>query len=128
MQGQHIYEYAVIRFVPRVEREEFLNIGLILYSKRSRYLKVRYRLDEEKLRLFPTQLDMESLRSYLSSFDKICSGTDEGGEIVTMLDLTERFRWLTAVRSTSLQTSAARLGFSEDLDATFEALYGELVL
>lgn len=127
MQGKHLYEYAVIRVVPRVEREEFLNVGLILYSKRPAYLKVRYSVNQEKLRLFSTELDMDFLYTNLSAFDKICSGTKEGGEIAR-LDITERFRWLTAIRSTSLQTSVARLGFSDDLDATFEALYHELVI
>lgn len=126
MQGKHLYEYAVIRVVPRVEREEFLNIGLILYAKRPAYLKVRYSVDQEKLRHFSAELDMDALCANLSAFDKICSGTKEGGEIAR-LDITERFRWLTAVRSTSLQTSVARPGFSDDLDATFEALYRELV-
>ena len=127
MQGKHIYEYAVIRVVPRVEREEFVNVGLIMYSKRSKYLKARYELNKDKLRYFSTELDMDSLYANLSAFDTICSGAKEGGRIA-MLDITERFRWLTAVRSTSIQTSVARLGFSDDLDATFEKLYQELVV
>ncbi len=127
MQGKHIYEYAVIRVVPRVEREEFVNVGLIMYSKRSKYLKARYELNKEKLRHFSTELDMDSLYANLSAFVTICSGAKEGGRIA-MLDITERFRWLTAVRSTSIQTSVARLGFSDDLDATFEKLYQELVV
>lgn len=127
MLEKHLYEYAVIRVVPRVEREEFLNVGLILYSKRLAYLKVRYNVNQERMRLFSTELDMDSLCANLSAFDKICSGTREGGGIA-QLDITERFRWLTAIRSTCIQTSVARLGFSDDLDATFEVLYNELVV
>lgn len=127
MQGKHLYEYAVIRVVPRVEREEFINVGIIMYCKREKFLKVRYHLEEKKLACFSTELDMESLSSNLEAFGKICSASKEGG-FIALLDITERFRWLTAVRSTSIQTSRPNMGFTEDLDATFEKLFGELVM
>ena len=127
MQGKHLYEYAVIRFVPRVEREEFINVGLILFSKRAKYIKARYQVDESKLRLFPSELDTESLYASLNVFDHICSGVKEAGPIAAM-DIPERFRWLTAVRSASIQTSRPHAGFSDDLGATFEKLFSELVL
>ena len=104
MQGKHLYEYAVIRLVPRVEREEFFNVGIILFSKRAKYIKALYKVDEDKLNLFSSELDRESLFANLHVFDKICSGTKEGGPIAA-LDIPERFRWLTAVRSASIQTS-----------------------
>jgi hypothetical protein len=127
MQGKHLYEYAVIRVVPRVEREEFINVGIIMFCKREKYLKARYSVDEAKLRLFSSELDMDSLYSGLGAFDKICSGDRQGGYIAT-LEITERFRWLTAVRSTSIQTSRSNRGFSDDLDTTFDKLYEELVM
>lgn len=127
MQGKHLYEYAVIRFVPRVEREEFINVGLILFSKRARYIKARYRIDERKLALFSSELDRESLYTSLNVFDHICSGSKDAGPIA-MLDIPERFRWLTAVRSSSIQTSRPHPGFSDNLEATFEKLFTELVL
>ncbi|MBD8388288.1 DUF3037 domain-containing protein [Dysgonomonas sp. BGC7] len=127
MQGKHFYEYAVIRVVPRVEREEFINIGLVMFSKRAKYIKARYTVNEDKLRLFDTELDMTSLYTNLGAFDKICSGAKDGGHIATF-DIPDRFRWLTATRSTSIQTSVARSGFSDNLDETFERLYVELVL
>lgn len=127
MQGKHLYEYAVIRVLPRVEREEFINVGIIMFSKRAKYIRARYRLDENKLRLFSTELDMDSLYANLNVFDKICSGNKEGGNIAE-LDIPERFRWLTAVRSTSIQTSRPHTGFSSDLDKTFDDLFEELVL
>ena len=74
MQGKHLYEYAVIRFVPRVEREEFINVGIIMFSKRARFIKARYRVDEKKLCLFSSELDMDSLYASLKVFDRICSG------------------------------------------------------
>jgi Protein of unknown function (DUF3037). len=127
MQGKHLYEYAVIRVLPRVEREEFINVGIIMFSKRAKYIKARYQLDENKLRLFSTELDVDSLYANLNVFDKICSGNKEGGNIAE-LDIPERFRWLTAVRSTSIQTSRPHSGFSSNLDETFDSLFEELVL
>ncbi|NDW17324.1 DUF3037 domain-containing protein [Dysgonomonas sp. 216] len=127
MQGKHLYEYAVIRVVPRVEREEFINVGIIMFSKATKYLKAQYQVDENKLRLFSSELDIDTLYANLNVFDFICSGNAEGGYIAT-LDIPERFRWLTAVRSTSIQTSRPHSGFSGDLDATFEKLFREMVL
>lgn len=127
MPGKHLYDYAVIRVIPRVEREEFINVGLIMFSKQARYLKVRITVSEEKLRLYPSEIDMDCLYASLDSFEKICSGSKDGGHIAT-LDIPDRFRWLTAVRSASIQTSRPHSGFSDDLDATFERLFGELVL
>lgn len=127
MQGKHLYEYAVIRFVPRVEREEFINVGLIMFSKRTRFIKARYQVDEKKVCLFSSELDMDSLYASLKVFDRICSGTAGGGPIASM-DIPERFRWLTAVRSSSIQTSRPHPGFSTDLEVTFEKLFAELVL
>lgn len=127
MQGNHLYEYAIIRIVPKVEREEFFNVGIILFSKKAKYLKALYKVDENKLNLFSSELDRESLYANLEVFYKICSGIKEGGPIAGM-DIPERFRWLTAVRSASIQTSRPHPGFSGDLDKTLEELFRELVL
>ncbi|MFV0417975.1 MAG: DUF3037 domain-containing protein [Dysgonomonas sp.] len=127
MQGKYLYEYAVIRVVPRVEREEFINVGIIMFSKRTDYINSRYFVDENKLNLFSSEVDRESLYDNLAAFDKICSGKKEGGNIALM-DVAERFRWLTAVRSTSIQTSRPHTGYSDDLEATFDKLYKELVM
>jgi len=127
MPGKYLYEYAVIRVVPRVEREEFINVGVIMYSKRTKYLKARIAVDENKIRLFSSELDMESMYAALAVFDSVCRGSKEGGAIAS-LDIPERYRWLTASRSTSIQTSASRQGLSDDLDVTFERLFDELVL
>ena len=116
MQGKHLYEYAVIRFVPRVEREEFINVGIIMFSKQARFIKARYQVDEKKLCLFSSELDMDSLYAALKVFDHICSGAKNAGPIAAM-DIPERFRWLTAVRSSSIQTSRPHPGFSCDLEA-----------
>ncbi|HRZ97315.1 MAG TPA: DUF3037 domain-containing protein [Paludibacter sp.] len=127
MQGKHLYEYAVIRVLPRVEREEFINIGIILFSKRAKYIRMLFHLDEQRLSLFSSELDVELLRDTILSFEKICDGSKDGGEIA-QLDIPERFRWLTAVRSSCIQTSRPHPGFSENLDRTLEKLFKELVL
>ena len=127
MQEQHLYDYAVIRVVPKVEREEFINIGLMVFCKRQKYLRIQYQIPIDKIQLFDAEFDMEQLKINLESFAKICSGQKEGGPIATF-DIAERFRWLTAVKSSSIQTSRPHSGFSCNLDATFERLYAELVL
>ena len=127
MQEQHLYEYAVIRFVPNVAREEFINVGVILFSKRKRYLNLRYQVNQDKIQLLAPDTDFEILQSNLEAFDKICTGAKDGGPIAA-LDIPERFRWLTAMRSASLQTSRPHPGFANDLDITLEKLFQELVL
>ena len=127
MQEKHLYEYAVIRVLPKVEREEFINVGVILFSKRAKYINVCYHIDENKLKLFPSELDIDSLNESLKALEKICKGHKEGGYIATF-DIPERFRWLTAVRSSSIQTSRPHPGFALDLDQTLDRLFNELVL
>ncbi|NDV59648.1 DUF3037 domain-containing protein [Bacteroides sp. 519] len=127
MQEKHLYEYAVIRVLPKVEREEFINVGVILFSKRSKYLRSKFLVNENKLKLFSTELDIESLRKQLETFDKICAGSFKREPIASM-DVAERFRWLTAVRSASIQTSRPHPGLADDLDATFNKLFQELVI
>lgn len=127
MQGKHLYEYAVIRVLPRVEREEFINVGIILFSKRAKYIKALYQVDENKLSLFSAEFDVELLHSTLDAFEAICLGREKGGKIATF-DIPERFRWLTAVKSSCVQTSRPHSGFSDDLDKTLDYLFNELVL
>ena len=98
-----------------------------MFSKRARFIKARYQVDEKKLCLFSSELDMDSLYASLKVFDRICSGTADGGPIASM-DIPERFRWLTAVRSTIIQTSRPHPGFLTDPDATFDKLFDEFVM
>ena len=127
MQGKHLYEYAVIRLVPKVEREEFFNVGVILFSKRAGYIKSVCQINEDKLKLYVSEVDRELVFAHLDVFNKICSGAKDGGPIA-QLDVPERFRWLTAVRSSCIQTSRPHAGFSDDLARTLERLFKELVL
>ncbi len=127
MQEKQLYEYAVIRLVPKVDREEFLNVGLILFCKRAKQIKVRFEINETKLNAFAADLDIDQIRLNLDSFVKIAHGLPIGGPIA-QFDVPERFRWLTAVRSSVIQTSRPHPGLCNDLDLAFERLYGELVL
>ncbi|MGL2966646.1 DUF3037 domain-containing protein [Flavobacterium sp. XGLA_31] len=127
MHEKHLYEYAVIRVVPKVEREEFINVGLMLFCKRQKYLRIEYHLVPEKIKSICSEFDIDQLQENLDSFVKIGKGSKDGGPIAAF-ETAERFRWLTAVKSSSIQSSRPHSGFSFDLDATFEKLYTELVL
>ena len=123
----HLFEYAVLRVVPRVEREEFLNVGVILYCAAQGFLETRCHLPEERLRAFTAaELDFDDLRARLRAFERICQGRREGGPI-GQLAVAARFRWLTATRSTVVQTSAVHPGLCEDPAATLNRLYEQLV-
>tara|TARA_R110000850_G_scaffold59019_2_gene136717 strand:+ start:1023 stop:1391 length:369 start_codon:yes stop_codon:yes gene_type:complete len=122
-----LYEYAVIRLVPRVEREEFLNVGIILFSKDAKYLHCKYQINIDKLKLYSCELEEADFEQNLSAFEKICAGSKDGGP-VAQWEIPDRFRWLTAQRSSSIQTSRPHNGFSDNLDKTLERLFVELVL
>lgn len=127
MQEQNLFEYAVIRVVPRVEREEFLNVGVILYSRDKQYLKMLYKLDKARLLCLSDKIDIQELEQHLQSVNRICKGTKDSGPI-GQLDMASRFRWLTAKRSTVVQTSNVHPGFCEDPDKALEKLFKNLVL
>jgi hypothetical protein len=127
MQEKNLYEYAVIRVVPRVEREEFLNVGIILFCKKAKFIKMLYSVNEAKLLLFSEDFDLEQLELNLESFQKIAHGEKASGPIGEF-DIPSRFRWLTAIRSSGIQTSRPHSGLSTDLDKTIQRLFEELVL
>lgn len=127
MQEKHLYEYAVIRVVPRVEREEFVNAGIVIFSKKAKFIKMLYTVDKQKLAFFSKELDLEQLEQNLEAFKNISDGKKESGPIA-LLDIPSRFRWLTAVRSSVIQTSRPHPGLCYDLDKTIERLFSELVL
>lgn len=127
MQERHLFEYAVIRVMPRVEREEFFNVGVVVYCAARKFLQTRYQLDETRLRIFCNKLDIEELRHYLVAFDKISIADPDSGPI-GKLPTAERFRWLTATRSTIVQTSRVHPGFCDDPEQTLDQLYAQLVL
>lgn len=127
MPEMHLYEYAVIRVVPCVERGEFLNVGVILYCSAQRFLQTTYALPDERLRAFSTHLDLAELHERLRAFERICAGRKEGGAI-GQLPTAARFRWLTATRSTVVQTSPVHPGLCADAAETLTKLFAQLVL
>src|SRR5690606_40658711 len=98
MSVRTLYEYAVVRVVPRVEREEFVNVGIALYCKKFRYAEFLFHLDEQKVKALYAESDIDEIRKHLESFQKICAGDKSFGRIAN-LEQAERFRWLTANRS-----------------------------
>ena len=127
MREKDLFEYAVIRVVPRVEREEFLNVGVILFCAKQKFLDARCQLDEHRLKaLCGGSLDVQEIKENLSSFGKIAAGGKDGGPI-GKLDMASRFRWLTATRSTVVQTSKVHPGFCADANETLERLFNQLV-
>jgi hypothetical protein len=127
MRERQLFEYAVIRVVPRVEREEFINVGVILFCARHKFLEARYSLKEHRILAFCENADCSELEQHLHVFDEICKGSNQGGPIA-LLDQASRFRWLTATRSTVVQTSKVHPGLCVEPEETLTALYRQLVL
>ena len=127
MHENNLFEYAVIRVVPQVEREEFLNVGVILYCPKLKFLQCLCALDEERLCSFSSRVGPDELREHLHSYAAICRGSRTGGPIA-QLDMPSRFRWLTATRSTVVQSSKVHPGLCIDPLETLEKLYSQLVL
>ncbi|WP_293954121.1 MULTISPECIES: DUF3037 domain-containing protein [unclassified Sphingobacterium] len=127
MPEKTLYEYAVVRLIPRVEREEFINVGIALYCRKYRYAKMIYFVNEQKARSLCPDIELEMIENHLSSFQRICHGERGAGKLAE-LDITERFRWLTAKRSTLIQCSASHPGLCEDPEVTLRALFERLVL
>jgi hypothetical protein len=127
MQEKNLFEYAVIRVVPKVEREEFLNVGVVVYCAKQKFLQMIFKLDEKRLLAFCGNCDILEIDEYLRSFERICKGGADAGPI-GKLPLAERFRWLTATRSTVVQTSKVHSGLSADVPGMLTRLYSQLVL
>ena len=127
MQEHHLFEYAVIRVVPRMEREEFLNVGVVLYCAKEKFLQTLFHLDQQRLSTFCGEIDIQEVEKYLLAFEAICKGGKHAGPI-GLLPVHERFRWLTATRSTVIQTSKVHPGFCLNAATMLNQLYTQLVL
>ncbi len=126
MHAKNLFDYAVIRVVPKVEREEFINVGVLVFCKAEKFLQVKYMLDAERLQAFCSDLDLDTVCENLKAIEQICLGSKAGGAIGE-LDVASRFRWLTATRSTVIQTSKVHPGYTGDAAKTLEKLFAELV-
>ena len=120
------YDYAVIRVVPRVDREEFVNVGVIISCPARDFLEARIELDEARLLAFDPTVDLEVVRNHLASIPRICAGGPDAGPI-GQLTLRERFHWLVAPRSTIIQTSRTHTGRCADAGTLAEKLLDRMV-
>lgn len=127
MQDRVTYEYAVIRLMPKVEREEFLNIGVILFSKPLDFLDLKYKFDKEKINSFSPDLDIEMVKDYLEAWTLIARG-ETNADPIGKLETPSRFRWLTASKSTIIQCSAVHPGLCNDPSLILEDIYKRFVL
>ncbi|SDB27033.1 Protein of unknown function [Flavobacteriaceae bacterium MAR_2010_188] len=127
MQDKFTFKYTIVRLVPKVEREEFFNIGVILFCKRKKFLDIRYLIDEAKLKAFSCEIKKEVLENYLHAWKLICQGDASSGKI-GLLDLSDRFGWLTACRSTMIQSSLTHSGVDSNPEKALEDIFSKYVL
>ena len=120
------YDYAVIRVVPRVDREEFVNVGVIVWCAEKDFLDARIELDEQRVRALDAAFDIEVARKHLASIAIICAGGAEAGPL-GKLSKRERFDWLVAPRSTVIQMSSVHTGRCTDMQSTLERLLDVMV-
>jgi hypothetical protein len=120
------FEYAIIRLVPCVDRQEFLNVGIILYCAPQKFLRAEFELNEARLTALCRDTGIDEINEHLNAFTRICEGGDGAGPIGS-LSPGERFRWLTAPRSTIVQTSPAHTGLSADAAQTLDELLIKMV-
>lgn len=127
MQELNKYEYAVLRYVPRVEREEFVNVGLAMMCKRRRWIKVQICLAEDKIKALSPTAELDIIALQLQSFVNIADGCRTAGPVAAY-PVEERFRWISAVKSSVIQCSRPHPGLCSDLEETFARLFAEQVL
>jgi molybdopterin-guanine dinucleotide biosynthesis protein len=126
MRKRYPFDYAIVRVVPRVERGESLNAGVILFSSTAGFLDARVGIDRDRLKALAPSIDLALVESYLEAIPKICAGGGEAGSIGA-LPQRARFHWLVAPRSTIIQTSPVHSGVHHDLAAALEGLFDKLV-
>jgi hypothetical protein len=126
MRERFVFDYAVVRVVPRVDRGELLNAGVIVFSSTAGFLDCRIELDHTRVRALAPSIDIAVVESYLEAIPRICAGGGEAGSIGT-LPQRARFHWLVAPRSTVIQTSAVHSGVHEDPKVALDGLFEKLV-
>ncbi len=126
MPAHSTFDYAIVRVVPRVERGEFINAGVILFCLTSRFLAAKVELDEKRLLALAPEVDLELVRGHLTAIPRICAGGRAAGPI-GQLPQKERWHWLVAPRSTILQMSLVHSGLCEDPAQALEHLMDRMV-
>ena len=127
MQDKDTFEYAIIRLVPKVEREEFFNVGVLLFSKQKKFLGIKYHIDLEKLNAFAPEIEITVLNAYLNAWKLISDGDSAGGKIGG-LEISDRFRWLAACRSTIIQSSKTHPGLCKNPEEALQDIFEKYVL
>ena len=127
MRAHSSFDYAVVRVVPRVDRGEFINAGVILFCSTQAYLDCRIELDRDRLTALAPTADLPLVENHLGVIPKVCRGGIEAGPIGELAQRA-RFHWLVAPRSTIIQTSPMHSGVHRDPEAALEALFRKLVL
>ncbi|GAA5082703.1 DUF3037 domain-containing protein [Lysobacter panacisoli] len=120
------YDYAVIRVVPRVEREEFVNVGILMSCPAAKFLEARIEVDEARLRALAPDIDLDTVRRHLAAMEAVCRGGPGSGPI-GLLPQRARFHWLTAKRSSIIQTSPVHLGRCTHTGDSIEHLMDRMV-
>jgi len=120
------YDYAVVRVVPRVDREEFINVGVIVFSKACHFLAARVEVEEQRLLALARTVDLDLARRHLDAILRICAGEHDAGPIAR-LSPSERFQWLVAPRSTMIQVSPVHGGICDDPAERLDHLFRTLV-
>jgi hypothetical protein len=126
MPARDVFEYALIRLVPRVEREEFVNVGVVLFCRARRFLDARVALDQERLAALAPELDLVAIQEQLDHIPVVCLGGTAAGPI-GLLPQPERFRWLVAPRSTVVQPSPVHCGLCDDPQEVLDRLAATMV-
>jgi Protein of unknown function (DUF3037) len=124
--GRETFQYAIVRVVPRVERGEALNAGVVLFSRRHGFLAARTELDAAALAALAPGCEADEVRSHLRTLERVAAGDPAGGPIAA-LEASERFHWLTAPASTIVQPSAVHTGLTSDPNAELEHLFTQMV-
>ena len=127
MQDKFTFEYAIIRLVPKVEREEFFNIGVLLFSKRKKFLGIKYQINADKLKALAPELELDVLNNYLNAWKLISEGQKSGGKIGSF-EVSDRFRWLAACRSTIIQSSKTHPGLCDNPEKELDDIFNKYVL
>jgi hypothetical protein len=126
MHDHYVYDYAIVRVVPRVEREEFINAGVIVSCPARQFLEARIELDESRLLALDSTVDLDLIRTHLASVPAVCRGGEQAGPI-GLLSQRERFHWLVAPRSTIIQTSPVHTGYCKDPNEILQHLIDTMV-
>lgn len=127
MRDQQSFDYAIVRLVPRVERGEFINAGVLLFCKEAQFLDSLVEIAEERWKSLWPQLDIDTARQHLEAYPKICQGNADAGPIAS-LGKRERFHWLVSPRSTIIQVSPVHSGICSDPERALRRLFEQLVL